>query len=50
MYAPNEGFMLRWDWIGSLPINYQRMKVMFGVFRKGDNFFAYRETNMFPTE
>lgn len=50
MYSPNEGFMLRFDWIGSLPINYGKIKVNFGIFRKGDNFFAYRDTNMFPTE
>lgn len=50
MYTPNEGFMLRWDWIGSLPINYAKMKIAFGVFRKGDNFFAYRDTNIYPAE
>ncbi|KAL4494611.1 hypothetical protein ABPG72_004513 [Tetrahymena utriculariae] len=50
MYSPNEGFMLRFDWIGSLPINYAKIKVNFGIFRKGDNFFPYRDSNLFQTE
>ncbi|EAS03666.2 hypothetical protein TTHERM_00473280 (macronuclear) [Tetrahymena thermophila SB210] len=50
MYSPNEGFMLRFDWIGSLPINYSKIKVNFGIFRKGDNFFPYRDTTLFQTE
>ncbi|EGR32231.1 hypothetical protein IMG5_091790, partial [Ichthyophthirius multifiliis] len=49
-YQPNEGFMLRWDWIGCIPINFQKMQINFGIFRKGDNFYTYRDTGNFPTE
>ena len=41
-YNPNEGFVLRFDFVNSLPINFDKIRVNYGVFRKGDNFFTYR--------
>lgn len=42
LYNPKEGFILRFDFLNQLPIVFEKARVNYGIFRKGDKVFAYR--------
>lgn len=42
LYNAKEGFILRFDFLSQLPVLFEKARVNYGIFRKGDKLFAYR--------
>ena len=36
--------MIRWDFLTQLSLMWVKVRINWGIFRKGDNFFTYRMT------
>lgn len=43
-YSPIEGFAVRWDFVTNLTLSFKKVRINYGVFRKGDDFYTYRNT------
>ena len=43
-YSPLEGFAVRWDFVTNLTLSSKKVRINYGVFRKGDDFYTYRNT------
>jgi hypothetical protein len=44
-YSMNEGLMVRWDFVSNLPIHFTQTRILYGSFRKGNDFYTYRNTS-----
>ena len=43
-YSQTEGFVLRWDYLSGVQLFYKAARVSYGVFRKGNDMYPYRQT------
>lgn len=42
-YSKSEGLVIHWDYISSLPIIYKKVRLNYGIFRKGSDMYAYKQ-------